>query len=146
MTTKHYVRKAHRAFTLIEVMVVLFILMVIAGAAVGTFRGIRAGAQRDATKLYINNIASALEFYELAVGNFPSTDQGLQALIYCPSDVDVSKWGTESYIKQTTSAIDPWNNPYQYISPGRRATSAGFDLWSFGPDGIDGTDDDIGNW
>lgn len=138
-------RRHRRAFTLIEIMVVLFILMVLAGVAVQQFGFARARAQRDAAALYISQVASALDHYDLAVGAFPTTEQGLRALVECPSDIaDPNKWDGP-YLKLTTTDTDPWGSPYQYVSPGQRA-KVGFDIWSFGPDRTDGTDDDIGNW
>lgn len=133
------------AFTLIEVMVVLFILLAIAGAAVGVYQGRQEKSKRDTTLLYVKSLANYLDMYQLDVGRFPTTEQGLDALLTCPSDVpDPGKWGGP-YIRDNAQTLDPWQNPYQYVSPGTRSRD-GYDVWSFGPDGIDGTDDDIGNW
>lgn len=134
-----------RGFTLTEVLVVLFILLAIMSVMVGVFRGTQKNAQIDQTKLYIRTLVNAVELYELHIGRPPTTEQGLDALLNPPADLaNPSKWGGP-YLKDNAKTLDPWDSPYQYVSPGTK-TRDGFDIWSFGPDGIDGTDDDIGNW
>lgn len=136
----------HKGFTLIEVMVVLFILLALASVGVVSYRGTQERANRDNTKLYINTLSNALNMYQLHVGQYPTTEQGLDALLNAPSDLlDQNKWGGP-YLKDNAQTHDPWGNPYQYESPGGSRSRDGFEVWSVGPDGQSGTEDDIGNW
>ncbi|MDR3199405.1 MAG: type II secretion system major pseudopilin GspG [Planctomycetaceae bacterium] len=136
---------ASRGFTLIEVLTVIFILLVLASAAVVAYRGTQEKANIDSTVLYVKNLSSALEMYQAHVGRFPTTEQGLSALLNPPSDLSNPARWSGPYLKDSAAAVDPWGNPYQYVCPGTR-TRDGYDIWSFGPDGNDNTDDDIGNW
>jgi general secretion pathway protein G len=85
-------------------------------------------------------IELALDTYETDVGAYPTSDQGLQALVEAPKGVP--NW-RGPYVKQIP--VDPWGNPYVYVIPGKHNRRA-FDLWSNGPDGIQGTADDVDNW
>jgi general secretion pathway protein G len=134
-----------RGFTLIEVLTVLFIILALASAAVVAYRGTQEKAKVDQTNLYVKALSSALELYQAHVGRFPTTEQGLNALLNPPSDLpNPAKW-SGPYLKDNAATEDPWGNPYQYVCPGTR-TRDGFDVWSLGPDGADNTEDDIGNW
>ena len=136
-------QKPHRSgFTLVEVMIVLFILVMMMGISVVVFQGQRVLAQKRTALASVKMLDSAVERYNGDIGRSPSTEQGLAALVQCPSDVSEGKWGGP-YIKDNATSLDPWGNPYQYICPGKHGS---FDIWSFGPDMMDGTDDDIGNW
>ena len=126
-------------FTLLEVMVVVVIIAVMA-AAVGPaiFDNLnKANVTRAGTD--IKSISSMLEIYRAENYNYPSTDQGLEALVSKPSgDPEAKNW--RRYTKKTP--IDPWGNPYNYLSPGAKSD---VDIYSLGPDGVQ-SDDDIGNW
>ena len=126
-------------FTLLEVMVVVVIIAVMA-AAVGPaiFDNLnKANVTRAGTD--IKSISSMLEVYRAENYNYPSTDQGLEALVSKPSgDPEAKNW--RRYTKKTP--IDPWGNPYKFLSPGAKSD---VDIYSFGPDGIQ-SEDDIGNW
>ncbi|MCL2742765.1 MAG: type II secretion system major pseudopilin GspG [Planctomycetaceae bacterium] len=137
---------SHRGgFTLVEVMIVLFILLSIAAVGVVAVLNARERANIDSTQAYIRALASALDLYSAHVGRFPTPEQGLNALMEAPGDLpDPSKW-SGPYLKDSARTEDPWGNPYQYTAPGQRSRD-GYDVWSFGPNGIDGDDDDIGNW
>ena len=138
-------RRKRSGFTLMEILIVIFILLLLAGIAVGVFNGTRERAKIDTTKINIRVLKSQVDRYNLEVGNYPTTAQGLDALLQPPADLpDPSKWGGP-YLEDNTSPLDPWGNPYQYVSPSQH-TRGGFDIWSLGPDGQDGTDDDIGTW
>jgi general secretion pathway protein G len=140
-----YRLKTSHGFTLIEVLVVLFILASLASVSVVAYQGRMAKVRVDQTTIYIKTLTSAIESYELAVGRFPTTEQGLNALLTPPSDLpNPAKW-SGPYLKDNAPTEDPWGSPYQYVCPGTR-TRDGFDVWSRGPDGNDGTEDDIGNW
>lgn len=138
-------KSRQRGFTLVEVMVVLFILLAIASVAVVSVQGSRERANIDKTKVYIRALGSALELYQVHVGRFPTTEQGLDALLNPPSDLaDPGKW-SGPYLKDNAETHDAWGSPYQYVSPGTHSRD-GYDVWSLGPDMTDGTEDDIGNW
>lgn len=139
-------RSRHRkgGFTLIEVLLVLVILVILASFAVVQFTGVRRRANLQAAKAQVDLCTSALKMYELAITSYPSTTQGLAALRYRPQDLpDPNKWDGP-YMDRDVPR-DPWNNLYQYSYPGNHNPDS-FDVWSFGPDGVNGTPDDIGNW
>jgi general secretion pathway protein G len=91
----------------------------------------------------LGNIPTALDMYELDNGMFPTTDQGLEALIQKPTGSPVPKKWSGPYLKKAPT--DPWDNPYQYRNPGTQNPDL-YDLFSFGPDGREGGGDDITNW
>ena len=132
-------------FTLLEVMVVLFILVTLASMAVVAVRGTQARAQRQTAFTYVNMLKGAVDRYTLDLARPPTTEQGLSALISAPSDLANPGAWSGPYIEARATSRDPWGNEYRYVSPGPRSGGE-FDIWSFGPDGIDGTDDDIGSW
>ena len=135
-------------FTLLEVMIVLFILMTLGSMAIFAVQGVRARANERTALAYIAMLRNAVDRYEADVGHPPTTEQGLAALIFQPSDLqNPALWGGP-YIHDTATSRDPWGNDYRYASPPTRSstTTRSFEIWSFGPDGMDGTDDDIGTW
>ena len=135
-------------FTLLEVMIVLFILVSMMTMAIVAIQGTRKQADQRTALAYIGMLRNALDRYAGEVGYPPTTEQGLGALVNCPPDlVNPGDWGGP-YIQDTARSIDPWGNEYQYVSPPSRSgtTTRDFEIWSFGPDGRDGTEDDIGSW
>ena len=137
-------RRRRGGLTLVEVMLVLVILMIIASLAVTAYGPIQRKAYINATKTQVKAFKTPLEAYRLDLGDFPATAQGLEALREVPSGLrDQSKW-SGPYLDSVVP-LDPWGNPYQYECPGKYDENQP-DIWSFGPDGIDNTDDDIGNW
>jgi general secretion pathway protein G len=137
-------RRRRSGFTLMEVMLVLLILAILASGAGLAYQRIHRRANINAAAAQVGALKTPLQAYQLSIGNFPSTAQGLQALRNPPPDLpNQAKWDGP-YIDSDVP-LDPWDNPYQYMSPGVRNPD-GFDLWSFGPDGMNGTQDDIGNW
>jgi general secretion pathway protein G len=126
-------------------MVVMFILVTLAALAVGAYQGQLAQARRQSAVLYIKALVSAIDLYELNIGRPPTQEQGLNALFAAPADLpNPAKW-SGPYLSETAQTNDPWGNPYQYCSPSTRS-KGNYDVWSFGPDGVNGTDDDIGQW
>jgi general secretion pathway protein G len=127
-----------------EVMLVLLILVIIgsvAGVAVIRFQ---RNAFMDAARTQINAFKTPLQAYRLDVGDFPASADALQALRTIPSGLATpTKW-RGPYLEKDVPA-DPWNNAYRYEYPGKYDPEMP-DIWSYGPDGIDGTDDDIGSW
>ena len=137
-------RRRPAGFTLIEVLLVMVILVTLAAFAVGAYSGIRKQANIDAAGVQIALFEDQLALYELGVRSYPTTDQRLEALRTAPADlVNPDSWAGP-YLKKPVP-LDPWDNPYQYESPGKHNPDS-CDIWSFGPDGTDGTEDDIDNW
>jgi len=121
-------------FTLIEVMIVIVILGVLGAMIVPNVLGRSDQARIAAAKSDLNSLAGALEIYHLDNHTFPSTEQGLNALIDKPSGSPEAKsWNPGGYIKKLQN--DPWGNAYVYISPGKESD---FDLYSLGKDGKSG--------
>ena len=129
---------------MLEVLLVLFILLTLASLAVFTIQSTQRRAQQDAATTFVHVLRGAVELYTLHVGRPPTTEQGLVALLEAPADLPNPGAWAGPYLEVFVSFRDPWGNYYQYVSPGRAGRT--FDIWSFGPDGIDGTDDDIGSW
>ena len=131
-------------FTMLELMIVLFILVMISGLTIVAVTGQRDRARQRTAFTYVNLLKGAVNRYEIDMGRPPTAEQGVAALIQCPADVhNPGDWGGP-YIESTATSRDPWGGEYQYASPGKDGRS--FDIWSYGPDGIDGTEDDIGSW
>ena len=137
-------RSSEGGFTLLEILVVLAILALLAGLAITNTGKLFGGAQIQATELFVRQSMKApLLTYSLHMGGFPSTSDGLQALITPPS-AKADRWHGP-YIEGSKMPPDPWGESYQYLNPGTR-NKGGYDLWSKGPDKQSGTEDDIGNW
>jgi len=134
-----------RGFTLIEIMVVVIIIGLLATLVLPRVIGRQEEAMVAKTKSDIHALSSALKLYKLDNFNFPSTEQGLDALTTKPQgDPQPKHYKDGGYIESLPK--DPWGNPYQYLSPGEKRE---FDLWSNGSDGQpggEGTATDIGNW
>ena len=138
-------RRTPQGFTLVEVMVVLFILLAIASAGVVAVQHFRESAKRKTAELFIRGMETPLESFNTDVGRYPTTDEGLEALRTPPQNIpNIGKWDGP-YVKDNISGFDPWGNPYQYASPGRNGYGS-YDLWSVGPDNSSGTEDDICSW
>lgn len=137
--------KKQRGFTLIEIMVVVVILGILAALVVPQVMNRPDQAKVTVAKGDIKAIAAALDMYKLDNFNYPSTQQGLNALVEKPSGSPQPRnWNRDGYLKRVPK--DPWGNDYQYLSPG---TQGQFDLYSLGADGKQGGSDlnaDIGNW
>jgi len=143
-TMKHpsAIHRAQKGFTLIEIMVVVIIIGVLVALIAPNMIGQTDKARVTAAAADIHSISSALQMYKLDNFVYPTTDQGLQALVTKPSGSPEPKnWNKEGYLPK--KPVDPWGNDYIYISPGAHGS---FDLSSHGPDGKEGGDDDIVNW
>ena len=128
------------AFTLIEVLLVLIILVILGSLGVNVFIGTQEKANIDAVKAQIGMIRTPIDLYRLNMNEYP---EDLEDLWEEPSDSDeAEKWG-QQYMEKLGN--DPWGNPYQYLAEGEKNPDK-YDFWSYGPDGEDGTEDDIGNW
>ena len=144
MTTSQRRSTRRGGVTLIEVMLVLVILVVLASLAVTAYGPIQRRALSNAAKAMIGELENALELYRLDVQNYPTTADGLEALRSAPSSLSNSDKWHGAYLRKPVPN-DPWDAPYQYEYPGKHNVDAP-DIWSLGPDGIGGTDDDVTNW
>ena len=131
-----------RGFTLIELLLVLVILAVLAAVVVPRFTKRSEQAKTTAAKTDIANIELVLNAFEVDCGRYPTTEEGLGALLAQPAGL--KGWKTR-YLSKRTLPKDPWGNPYVYSCPGQHNTD-GFDLHTLGPDGQDGSEDDLDNW
>jgi general secretion pathway protein G len=112
-------------------------------SAIRSYTAPQRTARINAAKAWVGLFKTPLEVYNLDIGRYPSTNQGLAALRVAPSDLpNPDKW--EGPYLNKDIPLDPWGHPYQYISPGKYNPNT-YDIWSLGPDGIDGTGDDIHN-
>lgn len=136
-------RRADRlaAFTLLEIMLVVAIIMLLLGAGAFYIAGYFDNAKRAVAFKDVNAYGTALQTYYMTNGFYPSTTQGLNALVTAPNGEPKPRRWTQLMESVTK---DPWNNDYIYAVPGKRSPK-GFDLYSKGPDGIDGSEDDLGN-
>ncbi len=132
--------KLSRAFTLVEIMLVVAIIGILAALVIPKIAGKSEQARETAAMADIKGgIKSALDQYDVDMGTYPSS---LQDLINPPHN---SRNWHGPYFDPPTLPQDPWGNPYLYQYPGKH-NPTGYDLWSAGPDGKSGTSDDIGNW
>lgn len=138
-------RSYHLGFTLIEIMVVMVILGILAALIVPKIMGRPDEARIVAAKQDMSSIMQALKLYKLDNLRYPTTEQGLQALVKKPSSIPEPKnWKSGGYLERLP--IDPWGNTYQYLNPGLHGE---LDIMSLGADGAVGgkdNDADIGNW
>jgi general secretion pathway protein G len=132
-----------QAFTLIELLLVMVILVVLAAVVVPRFGSRQEQAKKTRATVDISTLKTQLKMFDSDVGRLPTNEEGLGALIAQPTNAD--NWHGP-YIEGGPSAlIDPWKNPYIYkIPPSHQGVD--FDLYSTGPDGRDGGNDDITNW
>jgi general secretion pathway protein G len=136
-----------RGFTLIEIMVVMVILGILAGLIIPRIMGRPEEARRTKARIQIESLETALKLYRLDNGSYPTTEQGLQALVEPPSAGKLSSaWREGGYLEKGRVPKDPWDNEYVYLCPGIHGD---FDLVSYGADGEtggEGKDMDINNW
>ena len=134
-----------RGFTLIEIMVVVVIIGLLAAVILPNVFGNVERAQVNKAKADIQAFETALTMYKLDNFKYPSTDDGLAALVQRPNDPSIKNWRDGGYIKRISK--DPWGNPYQYVFPGTHGQD--YDLYSLGADNQEGGEKenaDIGNW
>ena len=140
-------RYDNRGFTLIELMVVIIILGILAMYVAPKIMGRPGEARQVKARLDIQNLESALKLYKLDNGFYPTTEQGLQALVEKPETGTVpKKWKRGGYLEKGKVPKDPWGNDFVYLSPGLKGD---FDILSYGLDGAPGGEEenkDINNW
>ncbi len=135
-------RDNRAGFTLMEVLLVLVILVVLASLVVTTYRGTQDRALKDAARAKVGILKTPINTYQLHMRKYPET---LKDLINEPSDAIVADRWSGPYVDDESALLDPWDNEFRFVVPGKHNPDS-FDVWSTGPDGQDGTDDDIGNW
>jgi general secretion pathway protein G len=144
MTTTHY-QHFQRAggFTLIELLLVLVILTTLTAIVLPKFTGRSKEAKVTAAKTQIAELEVALDAFEIDLGRYPTTVEGLRALVQKPT-TNSDGW-EQPYLRREEIPRDPWGNDYLYKYPGQY-NEHGYDLYSNGPDGKQGGNDDIVNW
>ena len=145
MYSKSVKRTPKAGFTLLEVMVVIVILGVLASLVVPNLLGNKERADQQKVVSDLTALENSLDMYKLDNGQYPSTQQGLQALVSKPDgEPQPRRYRENGYIKRLPT--DPWGNEYQYLSPGEHGQ---VDIYSLGADGVEGGEGngvDIGNW
>lgn len=132
-----------KGFTLVEIILVVVIIALLAGLVLTKIVGRGKQARVAAAKAQIASLKSSLTQFDMDCGRLPTTGEGLGALVERPTGLAESiKW--QAYLDDKKLPTDPWGNEYIYRQPGMTNTD-GFDLFSKGPDGVEGTADDIGN-
>ena len=126
--------------TLIEILVVLVLIGIVLGIVGGNFIGKGEKAKADAAKIEISQIGQALDLYKLEIGRYPTSSEGLQALITAPAST--ANWNGP-YWKKSQLPKDPWGNEYRYTSPGQKGAYDILSLGADGKEGGDGTNKDI---
>jgi len=165
-TIRTSLRNTRRAFTLLEILVVIAIIGLLVGVAVNGVQNALEKARKDAAKLFITaTLKTPLGTYRIDNGDYPSTLDGLQALLTQPATAPNWRGPYLELTPPTVMTPDPWGRPYQYAYPGTHSSAtattdasgqinttttvsgvARYDVWSLGADGMDGTPDDVGNW
>ena len=139
--------RSRQGFTLIELLVVILILGLLAGIVGPRLFGHTDEAKQTKARVQIENLSSALKMYKIDNGQFPSTEQGLEALVTEPQSGNLpKKWKKGGYLAKKQVPQDPWGNEYVYLSPG---VNDDFDITSYGADGTsggEGIDRDINSW
>ena len=135
--------RGQRGFTLVELLVVLVILGLIATFAAPQVLKFLGSAKSDAANIQVERLSGVLDLYRLEVGRYPTSSEGLEALMEEPPDAP--DWNGP-YLKKVDALTDPWRRPYVYLSPGEHGE---YDLYSLGKDGAgggDGENEDVTSW
>jgi general secretion pathway protein G len=143
LTMKHIKKDKQAGFTLLELLVVLGIIAMLAGIVGPQVMKHMGESKTKAAKVQIEDLSATLDMYKLDAGSYPTTEQGLQALIEAP---DTAKHWNGPYLSKAKIPLDPWQNEYHYVSPGEHGR---FDISSMGADGKEGgtgEDQDVVSW
>jgi len=140
-------RYNEKGFTLIEIMVVIIILGILASVVAVKLTGQTEEARRTQARVQIETFSTTLNLYRLDNGTYPSSEQGLNALVEAPTVGALPrKWREGGYLEKKKIPLDPWKNEYVYVSPGLHGD---FDISSYGNDnaqGGEGQDSDVNSW
>lgn len=141
------INRNNKGFTLIELMVVIVILGILAAIIAPKIIGRTDEAKVTEAKVQIKNLETALKLYKLDNGVYPSTEQGLDALVKKPVTGTIPRnWREGGYLEKKKTPLDPWSNRFVYVSPG---VNGDYDIISYGADGVrggEGFNKDIENW
>ncbi|MBF0486509.1 MAG: type II secretion system major pseudopilin GspG [Candidatus Omnitrophica bacterium] len=138
-------RKIKKGFTLIEIMLVVIIIGVLVAMVAPNISGRSEQARAVAARTDIEaNLSTALDLFQMDIGHYPTTAQGLQSLVTAPTDGDADKWKGPYLKKKHKIPKDPWNHEYVYKAPGEHNKES-YDLSSLGADGTVSADD-VANW
>jgi general secretion pathway protein G len=138
---KNLVRDSQKGFSLIEILIALAILAAVSGIVISNLDKIFGSSQEKVAELFVSEtVRTPLMSYRMNIGGYPTTDQGLKALIKAPEGVG-RRW-KGPYIDELP--LDPWGRPYEYRCPGEHNRDK-YDVWSLGPKG-NGGEESIGNW
>ena len=144
------VLRRRAAFTMVEVLLVIAILLVLGTVSVVALTRVKAGADRKNAQLMVNSTKEAVTYFHTAMNRYPSADEGLNALREPPPDEkEMQAWkdGGGPWLTDGKIPVDPWGNElkYEYIGPNDSGQPE-FKIYSFGPDRTEGTEDDIKSW
>jgi general secretion pathway protein G len=134
-----------KAFTLIEIMLVVMILVLLGGVGLLGYSAAQASARKRIALAMVNSAADQVRRYQMDMGTLPNDDDGLKALVTRPSDDTQAERWAGPYIKDGVIPVDPWGNELKYKRITRSGDEMGpeFEVFSYGPDGQEGTEDDI---
>jgi general secretion pathway protein G len=140
-------RRLTPGFTLTEILIAIALIVIIVTVAVTNLSGVLDQGKVTAASIFVTqSVETPLLSYKLAMGHYPRTEQGLQALVTCPDGESTMSWHGP-YLNTSDVPLDPWKNPYHYAYPSTHGqTGDKYDVWSTGPSGTDGAADNIGNW
>lgn len=131
------------AFSLMEMLLVIGLMGVLMGVLAVGFGDIFGQNEKEIAGMFVKHgIKANMQQYRMNMGSYPTSDEGLAVLLNAPDGDKASRW-KGPYVDSVPK--DPWGNAYQYACPGTHNKTS-YDIWSMGPDGQDGTADDIGNW
>jgi general secretion pathway protein G len=140
--TSHFPARRTAAFTLIEIVITLTIIAILASGSIYLLKGQIDSAKDTRVDSDLQAIGLALQSYESRALRMPTTEQGLMALVEKPTLEPIPE-NYRAFMEEMPK--DPWGQPYKYRFPAQKSKKS-YDLWTAGPDGADGTDDDLGNW
>lgn len=141
-----FLRRARAAFTLLEILVVLAIIGLLVGLVVSNTDKIFGQSQEAVARIFVrDSMKTPLTRYRIDLGDYPSTAEGLAALLASPQNIGDRWRGPYLETPGNKLPVDPWGSPYEYRHPGVKNTGS-YDLFSRGPDKTADTADDIGNW
>ena len=139
--------RTRHAFTMVEILLVIGLLVFLGTVSVVAYNQIKANADKDSTRLLVNETVDAIDLYYIGMNSYPDSSEGLQALITKPSDEKLAERWAGPYLKNSQIPVDPWRNELKYERLDSSSEGGpAFRVFSYGPDGQEGTDDDISSF